>query len=83
MRMRSWALGFTLIELMVTVAIVSILSSVVIPKFGNMVIRAKESSTKGALGALRSALSIYYADNEGRFPGVGELPSALASGPVT
>lgn len=71
--------GFTLIELMMTVAILSIVASIAIPKFGNMLIRAKESSTKGSLGAIRSALSIYYADNLGLYPMVGTLASALTT----
>jgi prepilin-type N-terminal cleavage/methylation domain-containing protein len=71
--------GFTLIELMIVVAIIAILLSVAIPKFGNMLIRTKESATKGSLGAIRSAISIYYSDNEGRFPGAGGLDSSLTS----
>lgn len=72
--------GFTLMELMMVVAIISLIASIALPKFGNMVIRTKESATKGSLGALRSAISIYYADSEGRFPGVGELEFSLTSG---
>lgn len=72
--------GFTLIELMMTVAIISIVASVAIPKFGGMMVRTKESSTKGALGAIRSALSIYYSDMEGMSPSVGGLMTALTTG---
>lgn len=71
--------GFTLIELMMVVAILAIVASIAIPKFGNMLIRARESGTKGGLGAIRSALSIYYADNQGLHPLVGTLASALTS----
>jgi general secretion pathway protein G len=72
--------AFTLIELMMVVAIISILTSVVIPKFGNMVIKARESSVKGSLGALRGALSIYYSDTEGFLPSTGNLDAALSAG---
>ncbi|MBK8872124.1 MAG: type II secretion system protein [Elusimicrobia bacterium] len=72
--------GFTLIELMMTVAIISIVASVAIPKFGNMIVRAKESSTKGALGGIRSAISIYYSDMEGVNPSAGGLMTALTTG---
>jgi prepilin-type N-terminal cleavage/methylation domain-containing protein len=71
--------GFTLIELMMVVAILAIVASIAIPKFGNMLIRARESGTKGGLGAIRSALSIYYADNQGLHPMVGTLASALTT----
>lgn len=65
---RRTAPGFTLIELMLVVAIIGLLSAIAIPKFANLVDRAREASLRGGLGALRSALSIYYADNEGRHP---------------
>lgn len=60
--------GFTLIELMIVIAIIGILSVVVFPKFTNLVDKARESATKGNLGALRSAITVYYGDNEGHFP---------------
>ncbi len=60
--------GFTLIELMIIVAIISILTVIALPKFGKMVQKAKEGRTKGSLGAFRSAVNIYYADNEGYLP---------------
>jgi len=60
--------GFTLIELMLVVAIIGLLAAIAVPKFANLVIKAKEASTRGKLGTVRSALSIYYADNEGRYP---------------
>jgi prepilin-type N-terminal cleavage/methylation domain-containing protein len=56
--------GFTLIELMIVVAIIAILAIVAIPKFGSMVAKAREADVRGSLGALRSAVSIYYADNQ-------------------
>ena len=60
--------GFTLIELMIVVAIIGILAAVAMPKFADLVRKSKEGATKGNLGTLRSALSIYYADNEGMWP---------------
>ncbi|MBK7546276.1 MAG: prepilin-type N-terminal cleavage/methylation domain-containing protein [Elusimicrobia bacterium] len=65
-RGRPW--GFTLIELMLVVAIIGLLASIAIPKFGKLIIRSKEAAVKGKLGSLRSAISIYYAENEGEFP---------------
>ena len=67
--MKSFQQGFTLIELMIVVAIIGILAAIAIPQFSNMVAKSqKKDATKGNLGTLRSALSIYYSDNEGEYP---------------
>jgi len=60
--------GFTLIELMIVVAIIGILAAVAIPKFADLLRKSNEGATKGNLAALRSALNIYYSDMEGYFP---------------
>lgn len=60
--------GFTLIELMIVVAIIGILSSVAIAKFADLLRKSHEGSTKGNIGAVRSALIIYYGENEGWYP---------------
>jgi len=60
--------GFTLIELMIVVSILSIFIIVGIPKFAQTLRQSKEGSTKGSLSSLRSALTIYLSDNEGVAP---------------
>ena len=60
--------GFTLIELMIVVAIIGILAAIAIPKFANLINKSKEGATKGALSTVRSAIQVYYGDNEGWFP---------------
>lgn len=60
--------GFTLIELMIVVAIIGILAAIAIPQFANLVAKSQEGATKGNLGTVRSALSIYYGDTEGWYP---------------
>lgn len=74
---RRWT-GFTLIELMLVVAIVSLLAAIAIPKFSDLIVKAKEAAVKAKLGALRSAFSIYYADTEGVMPNAGTNPLAAA-----
>src|SRR2546421_1082483 len=64
----SVSFGFTLIELMIVVAIIGILAAIAIPKFAELIRKSNEGATKGNLGAIRSALSIYYGDLEGQYP---------------
>lgn len=54
--------GFTLIELMIVVAIIAILATVAVPRFSDLLNKSKEAHVKGTLGGLRSALGIYYSD---------------------
>ena len=60
--------GFTLIELMIVVVIIGILAAIAIPKFAELIRKSSEGASKGNLGALRSAMSIYYGDMEGQYP---------------
>ena len=60
--------GLTLIELMIVVAIIGILAAVALPKFAQLIEKSREAATKGNLGALRSAVFIYYGDHEGVQP---------------
>jgi len=60
--------GFTLIELMIVVAIIGILAAVALPKFAASVERSREAATRGNMGTLRSAIALYYGDAEGIYP---------------
>ena len=71
--------GFTLIELMIVVAIIGILAAIAIPKFADLINKSKEGATKGALASVRSAIQVYYGDSEGWFP-ADNLAVLIANG---
>jgi type IV pilus assembly protein PilA len=66
--------GFTLIELMIVVAIIGILAAIAIPNFLRFQLKAKSSEGKTNLAAIRTAEESYFAE-------YGNYVSALPSPP--
>ena len=60
--------GLTLIELMVVVAIIAVLLAIVIVLYQDVQQGARLAADHGTLGAMRSAITIYYGKHNGNFP---------------
>lgn len=63
--------GFTLVELLVVLAIISLLLTIALPRYFSSVDKSKEVALRENLQVLRSGIDKYYADR-------GEYPAALA-----
>jgi general secretion pathway protein G len=60
--------GFTLVELLIVISLISILAAMGLVQYRNSVVSAKEATLKQDLFRMRDAIDQYYAD-KGKYPG--------------
>lgn len=74
------AKGFTLIELMVAVAVIGILAAIVMPAYSQYVVRGKLSEVGAALSDARLRQEQYFADNRNYGAANGACGAVIANG---
>ena len=73
--------GFTLIELMIVIAVIAILVGIALPRFRGMQVEGLIAQAKGELRTLQTAVESYYIHNNNAYPATGSaaLETALDS----
>jgi len=72
--------GFTLVELLIVIVIISILAAIAIPQFLGSTQDANEATLKADLTALRNAIELYYHQHTDQTGGLGsKFPGGSAA----
>jgi prepilin-type N-terminal cleavage/methylation domain-containing protein len=66
--MRKRIKGFTLIELMIVIAIIAILAAILVPNFLRARAQGQLTACKSNMKNIGTAMEMYSSDNQGRYP---------------
>lgn len=77
--------GFTLVELLIVVIILTVLAAIIVPQFTSATLDAKEATLDANLARLRSAIELYHAQHGSVYPGSvatsgGTCPAGATAG---
>jgi type IV pilus assembly protein PilE len=81
MNTKSFSKGFTLVELMIVVAVIAILAAVAIPAYHNHILRVRQSEAHNSLLDIKASQEMFYAqyNTYGGWPADGGTFSSLLS----
>jgi prepilin-type N-terminal cleavage/methylation domain-containing protein len=75
--------GFTLMELLIVIAVLGILAAVLVPRMGSFLSSGQAAAANTEVANVESAALAYYADNDGTWPTSDEdLSGYLSDDPV-
>ena len=77
--LRTRRAGFSLIELVIVIAILGILAAVAVPRMSRGAAGATSSRLRSDLSTMRGALELYYAEHNNTYPSVANFENALVS----
>lgn len=84
--MKNLKAGFSLVELMVVVAIIGILATIAVPNFTKFQAKAKQANAKSELSGLYTAQKAFFTEYNtyhSNLPYVGYVPDGLAADATT
>jgi prepilin-type N-terminal cleavage/methylation domain-containing protein len=72
--------GFTLVELMIVVAIIAVLAAIALPAFGQQIKRSRDGAAVGLMSTFRASLSMAVANLEGQAPTTASFNNVINGG---
>jgi type II secretory pathway pseudopilin PulG len=68
------------LEILLAILIIAITLFISVPKFSNILRESEGIATKRGLASLRNAISLYYSENDGKYPDVNIAKELVEKG---